>query len=67
MGLFKIAAAGTLGYFAYRSWQRRASAAAAIDNNAPAHAERPLVTNVSDDANRASHDDVSATTATSAH
>ncbi|MDR7193578.1 hypothetical protein [Luteimonas terrae] len=61
MGLLRIAAAGALGYFAYQAWQRRSPAAPAIDNDAPVRADRPLVTNVSDDANAARAQDNTAT------
>jgi len=67
MGLLRIAAAGALGYFAYQAWQRRSTAALEIEEDAPARTDRPLVTNVSDDANRASYDDATATPGASAH
>ncbi len=66
MGLFRIAAASALGYVAYQAWQRRSSAAAALDHDAADTSERPLVTNVSDDANRASSAE-STSPGTSAH
>lgn len=67
MGLLRIAAAGALGYFAYQAWQRRASAAPGIEDEAPVRTDRPLVTDVSDDANRASYDNATATPGVSAH
>lgn len=67
MGLLRIAAAGALGYFAYQAWQRRSAVASAIGDDAQMSTDRPLVTNVSDDANRASHDDAISTPGASAH
>lgn len=66
MGLFRIAAASALGYAAYQAWQRRSAASATLDNDAADSSERPLVTNVSDDANRAPSAD-STSPGTSAH
>jgi len=65
MGLLRIAAAGALGYFAYRSWQRRSSEPA-LDHDASDASGHPLVTDVSDDVNRASPADTTSP-GTSAH
>jgi len=67
MGILRIAAAGAIGYFAYQAWQRRTSAAPAIDEDAPVHTDRPLVSDVSDDANRTSFEDAATTPAAGAH
>ncbi|MCD9095411.1 hypothetical protein LU699_06630 [Luteimonas fraxinea] len=67
MGLLRIAAVGALGYFAYQAWQRRSSAALEIEEDTPSSTDRPLVTNVSDDANRTSYDEATSTPGTSAH
>ncbi|VXC13777.1 conserved hypothetical protein [Luteimonas sp. 9C] len=66
MGLLRIATVGALGYFAYQAWQRRTSAPQLEDDASPG-TDRPLVTNVSDDANRASHDNAATTPGAGAH
>ena len=67
MGLLRIAAAGAIGYFAYQAWQRRQSAASAIDTDASDDTvDHPLTDDVPDDASNA-YDDVTSNPGASAH
>lgn len=48
MGLFKMAAVGTLGYFAYRALQRKQAGKPSIGNDRDETTDQDLVSDVSD-------------------